>query len=82
MQFVINLNGQSRDAFVMQSLTLGQAVDKLREALQAASPHPRDYPGNLQGYQVDLAEYQRAVRAVRDVQHFNHTRAERIVNLE
>lgn len=57
MQPIVNINGTSRKELVQQRIDTMRAIEEVMVKLQTSKPHMRDYLGNNERYNSDLAIY-------------------------
>lgn len=55
MEPKININGMTREQHVRQRIDVLNAIENLMEKMSEIRPHGRDYIGNTEAYQRDLA---------------------------
>lgn len=83
MRFVINMNGQSRKAFVEQNYAMSDALRRLEAAIRDAAPHPRDYQTLAdanEAWMADIEVFKQISEHMEAIKKVVDERAERILD--
>lgn len=78
MEPMVNLNGTSRDELVRVRIDAALAISDALLKLRALRPHGRDYLGDTNAYQRDLAIYEDRFASLRQIMNEIDDEAEQI----